>query len=388
MNHGIVIAGGGLAGQRCCETLRARGYDGPLRMVCAEPDPPYDRPPLSKELLAGKLEREALTLRPARWHEENDVELLLGRRAARLDASAHAIVLEDGERLPYEQLLVATGSAPRRLPAAKGFENAHTLRTAADAESLREELRPGSRLVVVGAGFIGLEVTATARELGVEVMVVEAAAVPLEAVLGPDLGRWFAELHADEGVDMRLATGLEELRGNGRAEEVTLTGGERLACDVLLVGIGVRPDTGWLEGSGLPADGVPVDPAGRTALPGVFAAGDAALPFDDRMRGHVRSEHWEAAVRGGQAAARAMLGLEPGRALPPSFWSDQYGIRVQYLGRSAGADSVEVDGDPAQRDFAAIWRRDGRPVAALLVGRPHALPEMRKTLASDEGTTR
>ena len=387
MNDGIVIAGGGLAGQRCCETLRARGYEGPLRMVCAEADPPYDRPPLSKDLLAGKLEREALTLRPARWHDENGVQLLLGRRAARLDAAAHAIVLDDGERLPYERLLIATGSAPRRLPAAEGFENAYTLRTAADAESLRTELRPGSRLVVVGAGFIGLEVAATARELGVEVTVVEAAAAPLAAVLGAELGGWFAALHSDEGVDMRLATGLEELRGNGRVEEVVLTGGERVACDVLLVGIGVRPDTGWLEGSGLPADGVPVDSGGRTAAPDVFAAGDAALPFDVRLGTHVRSEHWEAAVRGGQAAARAMLGLEPGRALPPSFWSDQYGIRVQYLGRSAGADSVAVDGDPAERDFAALWHRDGRPVAALLVGRPHALPEMRKRLANDEGTT-
>ena len=387
MSAGIVIAGGGLAGQRCCETLRARGYDGPLRMVCAEAHPPYDRPPLSKELLAGKLEREALTLRPPRWHEDNGVELLLGRVAARLDAAARALVLEDGERLAYDQLLIATGSAPRRLPAADGFENAYTLRTATDSERLRAELRPGGRLVVVGAGFIGLEVAATARALGVEVTVVEAAAAPLEAVLGADLGRWFAELHSDHGVDMRLATGLEELCGNGRVEEVVLTGGERVPCDALLAGIGVRPATAWLEGSALPADGVPVDAGGRTAVPGVFAAGDAALPFDARLGSHVRSEHWEAAVRGGQAAARAMLGLEPGRALPPSFWSDQYGLRIQHLGRSAGADAVTLDGDPAARDFAAVWQCDGRPVAALLVGRPHALPEMRKRLVGDEGST-
>lgn len=382
---GVVIAGGGLAAQRCCETLRARGYEGHITVVCAEPVRPYDRPPLSKELLAGALPGERVHFRPPGWYADHEVDLLVGRRAERLDASRRRLVLDGGGELAFDQLLVATGSEPLRLPQAEGFENTYVLRTLADAAALTTVLRPGARLAVVGAGFIGQEAAATARGLGVEVTMIESAEAPLAAVLGPGLGRWFAELHRDEGVEVLLSARIESFNGNGRVEEIRLEGGKSVPCDAVLVGIGVRPAVDWLAGSALaPNGGIPVDAAGCTAVPGIFAAGDVALALDPRSGQHVRSEHWEGAARQGSAAARAMLGLEPGPAPPASFWSDQYGLRINYVGRAAESDEVSIEGDPSARAFAAVFTRAGRPTAALLVGRPHALAEMRRRIRESE----
>ena len=382
---GVVIAGGGLAAQRCCETLRARGYEGRITVVCSEPVRPYDRPPLSKELLAGTLPGDQVHFRPAGWYADHEVELLVGRRAERLDAGRRRLVLDGGEELAFDQLLVATGSEPRRLPQAHGFDNAHVLRTVADATALATALRPGARLAVVGAGFIGQEAAATARGLGVEVTVIESAEAPLAAVLGPGLGRWFAELHREEGAEVLLSARIERFRGNGRVEEIALEGGRSIPCDAVLVGIGVRPAVEWLAGSALePNGGIPVDAAGRTAVPGIFAAGDAALTLDPVSGRHLRSEHWEGAARQGAAAARAMLGLEPGPAPPASFWSDQYGLRINYVGHAAGSDEAVIEGDPGARDFAAVFSRAGRPTAALLVGRPQALAGMRRRINESE----
>ncbi len=381
MTAGVVIAGGGLAAQRCCETLRGQGYEGPIRMVCAEPVAPYDRPPLSKELLAGTLEAPALALRPDGWHADNAVELLLGRRARRLDPSARQLELDDGTRLPYQRLLIATGSEPRRIPAAVPFENVHVLRTLADATALRAALAPGARLAVIGAGFIGQEVAATARGLGAVPTIVEALPAPLVGILGAQLGTWFAELHRSEGVDVHLGAGVAGFDGaGGRVERIELADGRRIGCDAVLLGIGVSPATRWLDGSGLDPTGVTTDPVGRSALPDVYAAGDAARQLDPRLGSHVRSEHWESAARQGAAAARAMLGLAPRPATIASFWSDQYGIRIQYVGHAAPGDTVTLDGDPGARDFTAIYARAGRPVAALLVGRPRALPRIRRLI--------
>jgi NADPH-dependent 2,4-dienoyl-CoA reductase/sulfur reductase-like enzyme len=231
-------------------------------------------------------------------------------------------------------------------------------------------LRPGARLVVAGAGFVGQEVAATARALGAEVTLVEAAPTPLHGPLGPRIGAWFADLHRAEGVDVRLGARIARFEAAGdRLERVVLDDGAALACDALLVGVGVRPDTAWLAAAGLPADGVPADHRGATALPGVFAAGDAA-----------RGDHWEAAVAQAVGAAHGMLGLEPPALPRPSFWSDQYGIRVQFAGDARGADAVELDGDPAARDFTALYLRDGVVRAGLLVGRPRALPALRDQL--------
>jgi NADPH-dependent 2,4-dienoyl-CoA reductase/sulfur reductase-like enzyme len=389
MSDGVLIIGGGLASQRCAETLRARGYEGRVRVVCGEGEAPYDRPPLSKGVLAGELHGDDVAFRPASWYEDNRVELILGRRAQRLRPERKLIELDDGAELAYEKLLIATGSAPRTLPALEGYSNVHYLRTLADARRLRAELHPGARLAVVGAGFIGQEVAATAREAGVEVTIVEALPAPLAQILGEDAGRWFAELHSEEGVDVRLETMLESANGNGAVEELVIWDGERLACDAVVVGVGVAPAAGWLKGSGLETDGVLTDHAGRSSIPDVYAAGDVASSFDHRAGAHTRTEHWDAAARQGTAAAKAMLGEEPDRGPLPSFWSDQYGMRIQYAGHAGLADDSHTEGDPAERDFAVIYTRDEQPVAALAVGRPRAFARLRKQIerSYDEPTT-
>jgi NADPH-dependent 2,4-dienoyl-CoA reductase/sulfur reductase-like enzyme len=383
-DQGVLIVGGGLAAQRCAETLRRRGYEGPVRMVCAEPDPPYDRPPLSKELLAGTVDEEAVAYRPAWWYEEKQVELLLGARAETLDPAARTVTLDSGAELGYGKLLIATGSAARRLPFLDGFENVHALRTLADARRLRGELIPGARLAIVGAGFIGQEVAATARKLGVEVTMIEALPTPLAPILGEELGGWFAELHRSEGVRVLTGAMLESASGRaGRVEELVLADGTRVACDAVVVGVGTAPATAWLRGSGLDEKGVRTDTAGRTCLPGVFAAGDASVPFDPRFGNHARTEHWDAAAWQGAAAARAMLGEYPGTPPLPSFWSDQYGLRIQYVGHAHHSDAVVVEGDPGERDFEATFTRSGAPVAGLTVGRPRAIPALKKRIEQE-----
>jgi 3-phenylpropionate/trans-cinnamate dioxygenase ferredoxin reductase subunit len=378
MSDGIVIAGGGLAAQRCTETLRGNGYEGPIRIVCAEPHAPYDRPPLSKEMLAGDLPAGALALRPRGWYEERGVDLLLGTRAERLDLATRELVPSRGRPLRFDALLVATGSRARTLPLLEGYSNVGVLRTVDDAVALRRGIRPGARLVVVGGGFVGLEAAATARRLGAEVTIVEALDAPLAGVLGTELGRWFADLHRAEGAELIAGARIEHVHGGRRVRALDLAGGRRVECDSVLVGVGVDPDTGWLAGTGLDAAGVRTDPQGRTPAPGVYAAGDAARPYDPAIGRHVRTDHWEAAARQGAAAGRAMLALEPARTPLPSFWSDQYGVRVQYVGRAADSDRVALDGDPGARDFEALFTKDGVPVAALLVGRPRALADARR----------
>jgi 3-phenylpropionate/trans-cinnamate dioxygenase ferredoxin reductase component len=384
MSARIVIAGGGLAAQRCCETLRRSGHDGSVTVVCGEPTAPYDRPPLSKEVLAGRLAPEAIALRPTDWYAQHGVELLLGTPADTLHAGRHELTLRNGVVLGYDRLLIATGAQPRRLALFDGAPNTHVLRTVADARRLRSSLTPGARLIVVGGGFIGQEVAATARGLGVEVTLLEAMDAPLVGLLGHELGTWIADLHRDHGVDVHCGvTAVDTTRdADGRISGVVTGEGRTLPCDLVLVGVGVAPADGWLAGSGIGGDGVECDEAGRTGLPDVFAAGDVARPYDHFAGAHARSEHWEAAARQGATAARAMLGLDPLAAPLASFWSDQYGLRIQYLGYAALGDAVEFDGDVGARDFSAVWRRDGRPVAGLLVARPRELPAMRRLVQS------
>ena len=376
----VVIVGGGLAGQRCAETLRRRGFDGPVRILCAEDEPPYARPPLSKGVLAGTVEEGATGFRPGEWYTEHGVELLLGARAERLEPESRRVGLAGGEELPYGKLLIATGGAPRRLLSLDGFENVHCLRSLADARRLRAELTPGARLAIVGAGFIGQEVAATALGLGVEVTMIEALETPLAPILGAELGRWFADLHREEGV--RLLTGaiVQRALGGDRVERLLLADGSGVDCDLVLVGIGTQPATAWLAGSGLGTAGVEVDAAGRTGLPGVFAAGDAAIPFDHRFGAHARTEHWDAAAWQGAAAAKMMLGENPGPPPLPSFWSDQYGVRIQCVGHPHHGEAVALEGDPAGRDFEAVFVRGGAPIAGMTVGRPRSIPALRKRI--------
>jgi 3-phenylpropionate/trans-cinnamate dioxygenase ferredoxin reductase subunit len=339
----IVIAGGGLAAQRCAETLRARGYEGAIRMVCAEQVRPYDRPPLSKEALVSDVD---CSLRPEQWYLDNDVEVLLGVSA--LGVRGRELLTTAG-KVAFDRLLVATGAQPRRLP----FGD--SLRSVDDARALRSRLRPGSRLAVVGAGFVGMEVAASARRLGVEVCLIDVAAQPLAGLLGKRVTSWLVDMHRAEGVSVVLGEGVAARR-RGALE---LVGGRRIRCDHVVVGIGVVPGPRFGEGR-----------------PDVFFAGDVT-----------GTQHWDAAVRQAQAAARAMLGLDVPPDALPSFWSDQYGVRIQYVGDAAGADSVEIDGDPDLRDFSAVYSSAGRPIAALTVNRPRELPRLRRLVQNQEVTT-
>lgn len=379
-DQGVVIVGGGLASQRCAETLRRRGYAGRIRMVCGEPERPYDRPPLSKDHLAGELSDDEVAFRPTGWYADNRVELILGRQAVRLKPKRRRVELDDGSALFYEELVISTGAGARRLPPLEGYTNVHYLRTLADARRLREELREGARLAVVGAGFIGQEVASTARAAGAEVTIVEALPAPLTGVLGKEVGLWLMKMHDEEGVDVRLGTKLDGAHGNGAVEKLTLSRGEPLECDAVVVGIGVAPEAGWLKGSGLEIDGVLTDHAGRTSLPNVWAAGDVARSFDHRHGEHRRTEHWDAAARQGMAVARAIAGEDPDPNPLPSFWSDQYGLRIQYVGHAEAADDVTVEGQPSERDFAVVYTQEEQPVGALVVGRPRDFARLRKEI--------
>ncbi len=379
MNDGTVIAGGGLAGQRAAETLRREGYAGPLRMVCAEPHLPYDRPPLSKELLSGERSEESLHFRPESWYMEHGIDLLLGVSAVRLSAAERLLKLADHSTLRYDRLLIATGSRPRELPSLQGYRNVSALHTLEDARSLREALASGARVTIIGAGFVGLEVAAAARRHGSEVTVIEAGPAPLSRVLGP-LGEWFSSLHRAEGVDLRCETTVSAVDGDGSVRALQLSHGRKVKTDHVVVAVGARPALDWLAGSGLPSAGVPVDTHGQSRFDGIYAAGDAAAAFVSELGRHVPGSHWEAAAAQGARSARAMLGIDPGRAPISRFWTDQYGVRIQYVGHAELADGYLVDGDLGSRDFVVTFTRAGRAVAALLVGRPRALPEIRKLI--------
>ena len=378
-DRGVVMVGGGLAAQRAAETLRRRGYDGRVRIVCAEPDPPYDRPPLSKAVLAGTAAEETVAFRTPTWYRELEIELLIGCPAVGLDPAGHRLELRSGPDLSYDSLLIATGGVPRTLPFLD-HENVHALRSLVDARRLRAELRPGARLAIVGAGFIGQEVAATARGRGVHVTIVEALETPLERILGSRLGGWFADLHAEEGVEVLTGVTLAGARGGDRVDELLLADGRAVPCDAVLVGVGTDPQTAWMAGSGLGEGGLRVDSCGRTGVADVYAAGDVCVPFDPRHGCYARTEHWGAAAWQGAAVARAMLGEYAGTPPLPSFWSDQYGIRVQCIGHPHLADLAAIDGSPADRDFEAVLTRAGVPVAGLAVGRPRAIPALRELI--------
>jgi 3-phenylpropionate/trans-cinnamate dioxygenase ferredoxin reductase subunit len=379
---GVVIVGGGLAGQRCAETLRRGGYEGSILMVCGEPHLPYDRPALSKELLLDAAVEEGLSFRSRGWYEEKAVQLRLGAAACHLNEDARTVHLSDGSSVSYEQLLIATGSRPRRLPMFEGYENVGTLRTREDACRLRGALMPGARLLVIGAGFIGQEAASSATKAGARATIVEAASTPLESVLGNALGSWFAGLHRSNGVELLLEQRVVGVRGDRRVDSVTLADGRTIHCDHVLLGVGVDPEVAWLGSSSLGASRVQTDIDGRTDIPGIYAAGDVAAAFDPLMERHVAGDHWESAGRQGSRAAKAMLGTDPGPLGVSSFWSDLYGTRVQYLGNASLADELTVDGDTQTRQFAVTFTREEQPVAVLLVGRPNLLPQARQLLSA------
>lgn len=359
-----VIVGAGLAGAKAAETLRAEGFDGPVVLLGDEDEVPYERPPLSKGYLLGKDEREAARVHPPEWYGEHGVELRLGAAVEALHPDAHEVELAGGERIRYGKLLLATGSEVRRLDV-PGGEGALTLRRLPDADRIKAAFTPGARVVVVGAGWIGLETAAAAREHGAEVTLVEADPQPLHRVLGEEMGRVFADLHREHGVDLRLGSGVSEIRPG----EVVLADGSTVPADAVLVGVGIRPHTRLAAEAGLAVDdGVLVDASLRTSDPDIYAAGDVAN-VDTPSFGRVRVEHWANALNGGPAAAKAMLGQEVAYDRVPYFFSDQYDLGMEYSGWAppGSYDQVAVRGDLAAREFVAFWLSGGRVLAGMNV---------------------
>lgn len=382
----IAVIGASLAGLSAARALRAQGFDGELTVVGDELHRPYDRPPLSKEYLAGTFGEADLALEAD--GAEPAADWLLGVRATALDAARRAVTLSDGRELRADGVVIATGAAARTLPGSQGLAGVHTLRTLDDARGLRAELAPGKRLVVIGAGFVGAEVASTAHTLGLDVTVVEAAPTPLAGPLGAEMGAVVAGLHTDHGVRLVCGTGVKGLGGELAVDAVLLDDGRSLPADVVVVGIGARPNVDWLAGSGLRLDnGVICGADGRTGVPGVVAVGDCANWYDPRASSHRRVEHWTGAVERPATAVAALLAgegaPEPAVPKPPYFWSDQYGVRIQFAGNAAGADSVSVElGSPDGRDVLAVYRRGELPVAVLGMNQPRLFTRWRKQLAT------
>jgi 3-phenylpropionate/trans-cinnamate dioxygenase ferredoxin reductase subunit len=367
---GLVIIGGGLAGAAAAAELRERGYDGPVVIVTEESDYPYERPPMSKGYLAGSTGFEDALVRAPQWYIDNHVSVRLATRAEPIDLDRNEVALSNGSSLAFEKLLIATGAAPRRL-SVPGGERAVPLRTRRDADRLRERIGEGARVVVIGAGWIGLETSAAARSAGAEVTLVEAAEQPLLGVLGAEVGAVFADLHREKGVQVMLSATVEEI-----TDDSVVVDGTSIPADVVVAGVGVQPNTALAERAGLAVDdGIVVDASLRTSHPDVFAAGDVASSYYPRYRRHVRVEHWANALNQGPAAARAMLGETVSYDRLPYFYTDQYDLGMEYTGwvppeRLAEA-RVVLSGDVAGRAFRAFWLLpdDGgwRPAAAMHV---------------------
>jgi 3-phenylpropionate/trans-cinnamate dioxygenase ferredoxin reductase component len=364
-----VIVGAGLAGAKAAETLRQEGFDGGVVLVGAEDERPYERPPLSKDYLRGEVGREKVYVHDEGFYAEHDIELRPGRTAAGLDTSSGEVALDRGERLRYDRLLITTGAEPRRLsiPGAD-LEGIHYLRSVQDSDALRERLDHGGALVVVGAGWIGAEVAASARQRGLDVTVVEPLAVPLERVLGAEVGRIYRDVHADHGVRMLLGTGVDAFEGDRALERVRTSDGRELECDLAVVGIGVQPRSQLASEAGVAVDdGIVVDEHLETGVPGVFAAGDVANAQHPFFGERIRVEHWANALNQGPVAARNMLGQSVAYERLPYFFSDQYDIGMEYLGFARSWDRVVFRGDPATREFIAFWLVGHRVVAGMNV---------------------
>jgi NADPH-dependent 2,4-dienoyl-CoA reductase/sulfur reductase-like enzyme len=389
----IVVVGASLAGLRAAEELREQGFAGTITMVGDEPHRPYDRPPLSKQVLAGVRTPEDVMLGPATGTlDDLDLEWMLGVPATGLDLAERKVRLDSGDRLPFDGVVLATGATPRSLPGTGHLAGVHTLRTLDDCEAIRAGVAAGPhRVAVVGAGFIGAEVAATCRGLGVDVTLIEALAVPLERVLGARLGTVVADLHRDHGVDVRLGVGVDDLDGGERIERVVLTDGTELDVDVVVVGVGVAPNTGWLDTSGLTVDNGVVCDETCLAAPGVVAAGDMARWPNEQFGETMRVEHWDNAIEMGAHAARTLLAdLAGGRGEPyapiPWFWSDQYDRKIQLAGRAAADDDVEVvAGSLEDRKFVAFYGRGDRVVGVLGMNMPAKVMRWRRLV--EDGTS-
>ena len=384
---GILIVGGGLAAARTAEQLRRSDYAGPITIVGDEVHLPYDRPPLSKEVLRKEVDdaNTHVALKPREWYDEQDITLRLGAAATGLDTVARTVTLADGIVLGYDELVIATGLVPRRIPAFPDLEGIRVLRSFDESMALREHASAAQRAVVVGAGFIGCEVAASLRSLGMDVVLVEPQPTPLAVVLGERIGELVARLHREEGVDVRLGVGVAEVRGDGHVDTVVLTDGSELGADLVVVGIGSRPATEWLEGSGVEVDnvdrGVICDEAGRTSAPNVWALGDVAS-WRDATGHQARVEHWSNVADQARVMVPAILGKDaPPAVVVPYFWSDQYDIKIQCLGEPEATDTVHLIEDDG-RKFLAYYERDGVLVGVVGGGMPGKVMKVRSKIAA------
>jgi 3-phenylpropionate/trans-cinnamate dioxygenase ferredoxin reductase component len=367
-----VIVGASLAGAKAAETLRAEGFDGPLILIGAERERPYERPPLSKDYLIGKAERDSIYVHPQQWYAEHDVDLRLGATVTGIDPAAHQLSLADGSQLGYSKLLLATGSSPRSLPVpGADSDGVLYLRSVGDSDAIKEAFKSAARVAVIGAGWIGLETAAAARAAGVEVTVLEAAELPLLRVLGREVAQVFAGLHREHGVDLRFGVQVSEITGaGGKATGVRLAGGDQVEADAVIVGVGISPSSQLAAAAGLDVDnGILVDAQLRSSSPDIYAAGDVANAFHPLLGKHIRVEHWANALHQPQAAARAMLGQDVVYDRVPYFFTDQYDLGMEYSGyvEPGGYDEVVFRGDPGRREFIAFWLGGGRVLAGMNV---------------------
>jgi 3-phenylpropionate/trans-cinnamate dioxygenase ferredoxin reductase subunit len=366
-NQTIVIVGASLAGAKAAETLRQEGFAGRVVLIGEEPDRPYERPPLSKGYLRGDEEAAKIFVHDAGFYSEHAIELRTSARVTALDPAASEVVLDGGERLPYDRLLLTTGAAPRRL-AVPGADlpGVHYLRDVWDADRLGLAIRHASRVVVIGAGWIGSEVAASARQMGAEVAMVDPGAAPLAKVMGPEVGPVFRQLHADHGVELYLGTGVEAVVGTDAAAGVRTADGRVIEADLVVVGIGVVPRAELAEAAGIHVgNGVEVNEYLETSVPGIFAAGDVAAAWHPSLGERVRVEHWANALNQGPAAARNMLGAGVSYDRVPYFFSDQYDFEMEYSGYARNWDRVVFRGNTDDGKFIAFWIADRRVVAGM-----------------------
>ena len=365
----FIIVGASLAGAKAAQTLRDEGFEGKVILLGDEPVRPYERPPLSKEYLQGEAGTDKVFVHDEGYYAAHDIDLRMSTHVQSLNTTAREVVLASGEHLAYDSVLLTTGAEPRRLTVpGSDLDGLRTLRTLADSDQLQAAIRAAGRVVIIGGGWIGCEVAASARQLGADVAVIEGGQLPLERVLGPELGRFYRDVHAEHGVEWHFGSGVEEFRGSQRAEEVELANGTVVSGDLFVVGVGVIPRISLAEDAGLTIEnGVVTDEFLQTSVPGVFAAGDLADAWHPLFQTRIRLEHWSAALNQGPVAAKNMLGQQVPYEKVPYFFSDQYDVGMEYSGYAPTWDQVVYRGDPASREFIAFWLKDGRLAAGMNV---------------------
>jgi 3-phenylpropionate/trans-cinnamate dioxygenase ferredoxin reductase subunit len=365
----FVIVGAGLAGAKAAQELREQGFEGRVVLIGAEAEPPYERPPLSKEYLRGEAEREKARVHDDGFYDEQRIELLTETIVSAIDPGAGTVTVGDQRELAFERLLLATGAQPRRLqiPGSQ-LDGVHYLRTLADCDVLRERLAAGGRVAVVGAGWIGSEVAASARQRGLEVTLIDPLALPNERIFGPEIGEFYREVHAQHGVNLMLGDGVDAFEGDTAVARVRTASGRTVDCDFVVVGVGVTPGVELADAAGLQVDnGIVVDQRLRTSSPNVFAAGDAARAWHPFYRERIRVEHWANALNQGPVAACAMLDQDVSYDHIPYFFSDQYEVGMEYSGYATDWDEVVFRGDRDGGEFVAFWLKDGRILAGMNV---------------------